>query len=122
MGPDKKALLIFDVFKGQKNENYRSLLEMYDIIAVYVPANTTKYFQPLELTINGVSKTFLKDKFGNWLQLSVLKPIHASWLISLQDYFRNKPVLIIKGLRKLVGIIDPINLELETEDPFEDLL
>ena len=115
---------------------------MYDIIAVYVPANMTKYFQPLDLTINGVAKTFLKDKFDNWydrevtrqvdsgagvytvdvkLKLSVLKPIHARWLISIYDFFRNPPELIIKGFEK-AGIIDAINLELETEDPFEDLL
>ena len=58
----------------------------------------TRYFQPLDLTVNGVAKAFLKDKFGHWyakeltrqldggitvyaidvkLQLSVLKPIHA---------------------------------------------
>ena len=55
------------------------------------------------------------------LQLSVLKPTHARWLISLYDYFRNQPQLITKGFEQ-AGIIDAINLELETEDPFEDLL
>ena len=139
LSPDQKALLIFDVFK--KNENYRLLLEMYDIIAVYVPANMTKYFQPLDLTINDVSKTFLKERFGNWyarevtrqldsgagvyvvdvkLRLSVLKPIHARWIISLYDYFLNQLELIIKGFEK--AWYHPINLELETEDPFEDIL
>ena len=102
----------------------------------------TKYFQPLDLTINGVAKTFLKDKFGNWyasevtkqldggadvyavdvkLQLSVLKPVHARWLISLYDYFRNQPELIIKGFEQ-AGISDAIHIEIESEDPFEDLL
>ena len=121
LSPDQKVLLIFDVFKGQKNEKCRSLLEMYDIIAVYVPANMTKYFQPLDLTINGVAKTFLKDKFDNWyarevtrqldsgtgvfvvdvkLQLSVLTPIHARWLISLYHYFHNQLELIIKAFEK----------------------
>ena len=117
-------------------------LVMYDIIAVYVPANMTRYFQPLDLTINGVAKTFLKDKFGNWyakevtrqlddgtgvysvdvkLPLSVLKPIHARWLISLYDYLRNQTELIKKGFEQ-AGINDAIDLELEKEDPFEDLL
>ena len=140
--PDQKALLIFDVFKGQKTDRYRALLEMHDIVAVYVPANMTKYFQPLDLTINGVAKTFLKDKFGTWyagevskqlengtdiysvdikLQLSVLKPIHARWLISLYDHLRNKPELIVKGFDQ-AGISDALHIELENEDPFEDLL
>ena len=96
--PDQKALLILEVFKGQKTDRYRALLEMHDVVALYVPANMTKYFQPLDLSINGVAKTFLKGKFGTWyagevskqlengtadiysvdikLQLSVLKPIH----------------------------------------------
>ena len=93
-------------------------------MALYVPANLTRYFQPLDLTINGVAKTFLKDTFGSWyagevskqlnsgagiyavdvkLQLSVLKPIHARWLISLHDHLRNQTQLIVK-------------------DPFADLL
>ena len=58
--PNQKALLVFDVFKGQKTDRYRALLEHHDIVAVYVPANLTRYFQPLDLTINGVAKTFLK--------------------------------------------------------------
>ena len=61
--PDQKALLILEVFKGQKTDRYRALLEMHNIAAVYVLANMTKYFQPLDLTINGVAKTFLRDKF-----------------------------------------------------------
>ena len=73
LSPGQNALLIFDVFKGQKTEKYRSLLEMYDIIAAHVPANMTKYFQPLDLTINGVAKTFLKDKFGNWYAREVTR-------------------------------------------------
>ena len=48
---------------------------------------------------------------------------HFSWLISLYDYFRNEPQLIIKGKGfEQAGIIDAINLEFETEDPSEDLL
>ena len=62
----------------------------------------TNHFQPLDLAVNGVTKTFLQEKFGNWytnevtkqhnggaevysievkLQLTVLKPILARWLI-----------------------------------------
>ena len=63
LNPDEKVLCIFDV--GQKTEKYRSVLELYDIIAVYVPANMKRYFQPLDLTVNGVAKTFLKERCGN---------------------------------------------------------
>ena len=30
LNPDQKVLCIFDVFKGQKTEKYRSVLELYD--------------------------------------------------------------------------------------------
>ena len=140
--PDQKALLILDVFKGQKTDRYRALLEIHDIVAVYIPANMTKYFHPLDLTINGVAKTFLKDTFGTWyagevskqlengkdiysvdikLQLSVLKPIHARWLISLYDHLRNKPELIVMGFDQ-ADISDALYIDLENEDPFQDLL
>ena len=100
----------------------------------------TRYFQPLDLTVNGVAKTFLKEKFGNWyvsevtkqlssgsdiysvdvkLQLTIL-PIHAKWLISLYDHLRNRPELIKKGFEQS-GINDALDIELETEDPFQDL-
>ena len=43
---DQKVLCIFDVFKGQKTEKYRSVLELYDIIAVYVPPTWQDTFSP----------------------------------------------------------------------------
>ena len=64
----------------------------------------TNHFQPQDLTVNGMAKIFLKENFGNWyanevtkqlndgaevysievkLQVTVLKPIRARWLIPL---------------------------------------
>ena len=39
---------------------------------------------------------------------------------TLYDHIRNKPDMITKGF-EMAGIIEPINKELEPEDPFEDL-
>ena len=55
------------------------------------------------------------------LQLSVLKPIRARWLISLYDHLRNQTQLIVKGFEQ-AGINDAFTIELEQEDPFADLL
>ena len=54
------------------------------------------------------------------LKLSVLKPIHANWLIGLYDYLRNRPEIICKGFDE-AGIREALSIELEPEDQFFDL-
>ena len=67
-----------------------------------VPANMTHHFQPLDLTVNGAAKHFMKQKFMDWyakqvilslekgtpieeidveLKISIMKPLHVSWII-----------------------------------------
>ena len=102
--PAQKAILIWDVFRGQKTQKVLSSL---NIEVVSVPANMTHFFQPLDLTVNGPAKKFCKDKFTTWysadvqrqiesgtrledvevdLRMSVLKPVHATWLVDLYNY------------------------------------
>ena len=52
--------------------------------------------------------------------LTVMKPIHARWIIGLYDKLRNLEQVIIKGFDQ-AGISDAIDLELDPEDPFIDL-
>ena len=66
LSDDQKALLIFDVFKGQKTPKYLEALTESNCVHVFVPNNMTSYFQPLDLTINGPAKAFLKKKFETW--------------------------------------------------------
>ena len=101
----------------------------------------TNYFQPLDLTVNGPAKQLLKGKFEEWYakevkcqvdngvevysidvntRMSVLKQIHAFWLIGLYDYLRNKDNTIRKGF-ETAGIVEALNTELEPEDPFQDI-
>ena len=84
-----------------------SKLASLNIEVVCFPANTTHFFQPLDLTVNGQAKKFCKEKFTTWysgevqkqldsgtsfedievdLRLSVIKPIHVAWLVALYDY------------------------------------
>ena len=117
--PDhQKALLIYDVFKGQKTRKVLDLIEANHCVNVYVPANLTHVFQVLDLTINGVAKSFLTRKFGERYaeqvtqqmakgidvydvkvdtNLTVMKPVHAKWLVGLYDHLRNSSDLILKG-------------------------
>ena len=94
----QKAMLIFDVFKGQVTDKVTKSIEENDCVIVYVPNNMTDQFQPLDLNVNGHAKEFLKKKFECWyakqvtdqidrgssiydvnvpLKLTIIKPIHA---------------------------------------------
>ena len=71
------------------------------------PCEHDSFFQPLDLTVNGQAKKFCKEKFTTWysqevqrqldsetsfedievdLRMSVIKPLHAVWLVALYDY------------------------------------
>ena len=141
LAADQKALLIFDVFRAHKTEMVLHLMEQNSCEVVFVPANMTHHFQPLDLTINGVAKKFLTTKFEEWYAkeitqqinagvdvysieikttLSVLKAVHARWLIGLYDHLRNQSDLIQKGF-DVSGITAAIASNIEPEDPFLDL-
>ena len=139
----QKALLIWDVFKGQKTGKVLSKLAAMNIEVVSVPANMTHFFQPLDLTVREAKK-FMKDQFMAWysaqihtqldsgvplddvdvdMRLSVLKPIHATWLVSMFNHLSSSEgrISIAKGWKK-AGISEVIvGKELPPEDPFEDL-
>ena len=71
----------------------------------------TNLFQPLDLTVNGSAKAFMKRNFTEWysssiskqldegkaiddidvdLKLSILKPLHAHWIKGLYDYMTSE--------------------------------
>ena len=140
LAPTQKALLIWDVFKGQKTAKVS-----LNITIVSVPAHMTHFFQPPDLTVIGEAKRFIKDKFTAWysnevkqqinsggdstdvnvdLRLTVLKPLHAVSLVDLYNHLTS-PVcvgLIAKGWEK-AGISDLLDgqTDLLPEDPFTDI-
>ena len=112
---DQKGLVIMDVFTGQMTAEVFNAYEKANILIIKLPANMTKYYQPLDQTVNGYAKRFLKSKFTEWyssqvrayldngvsiddievgLQLSKVKPIHAGWLVE----FYKKIVVIRKSI------------------------
>ena len=79
-----------------------------NIKLVKVPADITRLFHSLDLTVNGAIKAYLKKRFTAWysrciiqdldsgkgvdnidiqLTMSVLKPLHANWKNDLYNYF-----------------------------------
>ena len=63
---DQKAMLTFDVFKGQITGKVTKFVEENNCGIVHVPNNMTNQFQPLDLNVNGHAKEFLKGKFEFW--------------------------------------------------------
>ena len=121
-----------DVFTGQMTSAVHEVLNKNNICVVNVPANMTHFYQPLDVTVNGYAKRFLKNKFNNWyanqiskqldvgirldeivikLQLSLLKPLHAAWIV---DFYNE--MTSVKG--KEISLHSIFFLQLNRENLF----
>ena len=118
--------MLICVFKGQWTETVQNVLKESKGKMVSVPNNWTNYFQPLDLTVNKSSIDFLRKEAQSWysqeifkqmeagkrsdqikvdVRVSVVKPLHAKWIVNYYDYARTKPQLIINGWKES-GIIN----------------
>ena len=103
--------MTFDVFSGQMTDSVMQKLKENFIKVVKVPENISNLFQPLDLTVNGSAKVFMKRKLTEWysssiskqldkgkstddidvdLKLSIPKPLHAHWIKELYDYMTSQ--------------------------------
>ena len=143
---DQTALVIMDVSKGPVTPMVLDLYKESNIVVVLVSANMTNHLQPLDLTVNGYVKRFMRAKFNSWyssqlrrqldegkqlqdidvpLCLSILKPFHAEWLVDFYSHMtttagRN---IILSGW-KSAGIMEALQAGtdgLESLDPFHDI-
>ena len=57
---DCLLILTWDVFRGQTTDHVAQILDSLNIKVVKVPANMTHFFQPLDLTVNGSAKNFMR--------------------------------------------------------------
>ena len=101
-----------DAFKGQLTDGVKKKLQSLSIEMVQVPANMTHFFQPLDLTVNRVAKKHTRTSFVKYysdcvtkqlesgkslddievdLRLTVVKPLHAQWLVDMYNYFSTAP-------------------------------
>lgn len=121
---DYPALVIFDHFSGQMTDSFFQLLERNNLRRVMIPANCTDRLQPLDISVNKAAKEFLRRQFQEWyakqicdqltedtsvtpvdLRLTTVKPLGVKWMMSLYDYLKSKPEIIVNGF-KGAGIID----------------
>ena len=121
-----------DVFTGQMTEDVVKQYQDNNILIVNIPRNMTKYYQPLDLIVNGYCKKFLKRKFTQWcsaevtrqlankvaseavqvkLQLTKLKPLKAGWIIEFfNEMTTSKGSEIIGKVWNASGTKDSIKL------------
>ena len=80
----QKALVIIDVFTGKMILEVLDSYKAYNICVIIVLANMTKYYQPLDLTVNKEAKRFRKRKFVSWYSHQVSNPLSDQPLESVQ--------------------------------------
>jgi hypothetical protein len=117
---NQQAVTIFDVYKAHQSPKLLGKLKENRIIPLCVPACCTDKLQPLDLTVNHEYKEILKSRFHEWfseqvglslendtdspyhvdLRTSVIKPIHARWVISAHETMAEKSLVIKKGFLK----------------------
>ena len=138
---EQKFMLISDVFKAQCTQLVFGLIDENNCLTMFVPANLTHVFHPLDLATNSVTKSFLKGKFSEWYSkeiaktldkwqdihkvkvdttLTVMKPIHAHWIIAPYNHLRNNVELTKKSFKE-VGITSAIEEEIEPADTLKNL-
>ena len=65
LGKEQITLVIMDVFTGQMSSKVK-ILQGKNILLTNVPANMIRFYQPLNLTVNGSTKRFIAKKFNGW--------------------------------------------------------
>ena len=125
---DQPALVILDVFAAHRTENVKALYAEHNILLEFVPANCTGELQPLDVSCNGDLKGYLKQLFSEWyadevtkqlkeggsvkinLQLSVMKPLHANWILQAWHMLNEKTHIVKLGWEK-TGLSGAVGVE-----------
>ena len=112
---------------------------------VIIPHNLTNKFQPLDISVSKATKPFISDKYNFWLtnevpqqfragktagnvkvclKLSVIKPLHAKWIVDLYNTLKDDKEMTITGFRS-AGITEAIEnskyMVEKNANPFEEV-
>lgn len=137
---DQHWLLIADVFKGQWTDAVMKIVSDSNGEMCAVPNNMTNVFQPLDRSVNRSCKSFLRREAQGWYskqieqqvkegrpdheikvdtRISVIKPLHAKWVVQFYDYTRGNPSIVISGWRKS-KILEAVDRKSAIQnDPFQ---
>ena len=53
-----------DVFAGQITSDFKKVIQGTNISVTVVPVNMTRFYRPLDLTVNGSAKRVIVKKFN----------------------------------------------------------
>ena len=125
---EQKSVGIMDTFKGQDNEDIAKRRKKKHCLLVIVPHNLTKKFQPLDLMVKTPAKCLIKDLYNKWyadqvadqlakgeapadvdvsVNLTVIKPLHVTWITQRHDNLKGRKNLIFNGFRS-AGITEAV--------------
>ena len=62
----QKAIVIWDTFYSQNNNEIRRMLTNLNLVEVVLPTNTISFNQPLDVSVNHPCKHFMREKFEGW--------------------------------------------------------
>ena len=109
-----------DTFKGQDNDDLREHCAKNNCEIMIIRQNLTNKFQPLDLTANKAAKACISEKCSNldgkWnfkttqkrpsiidvkvsLLSSVVKTLHAKWIVNLYHHLKADKEMIVNGFR-----------------------
>ena len=66
LSSNKKGLLLLDNFAGHISPEIKKAIQGYNYDVETLPANTTKYLQPLDLSVNRAFKSYISDQWENY--------------------------------------------------------
>ena len=113
-------------------------------LVVIVPHNLTNKFQPLDITVNKLVKSFISNKYNEWFSKQVsqqlekgiqpadvkvslglieLKVMHAKWILELYNYLchQNEIILNRRKAASITEAVESANTVLEwIENPFSE--
>ena len=130
----QNALLIIDVFKAHRKPDVLEELTSSGFVLEFVPANCTGELQPLDISVNQAYKSNLRNAFTDWyagkvaeaikkhdnditpavadvqpdLRMSVVKPLHAGWVMDAHFAVARQDKLITAGWAK-AGLLEALS-------------
>ena len=131
-----------DTFKEQDNDTLKKLCAENNCDIIIVPHNLTNKFQPLDLSVYKVAKSFIQIKYNDWFadevfmqlqngkdptnvkissKLLDLKPIHVRWIVDWYNHEIKEKEMIVGGFNSagiLEGVQNAEDVCQKIEDPF----